>query len=85
MRCTKIKEKQKQNVNNRLCNRRNVYEWIRFVAVYMYCGRWKSRDSSLQCCVINLDELKEKLWFELETIEANGEKNTLQIQLIVTE
>lgn len=33
----------------------------------------------------NMDELKEKLWFELETIEANGEKNTQQLQLIVTE
>ena len=33
----------------------------------------------------NEDELKEKLWFEFEIIDVNGEKNTQQLQLIVTE
>ena len=33
----------------------------------------------------NIDELKDNLWFELKTIDANGVENTYQLQLSVTE
>lgn len=33
----------------------------------------------------NIDELKEALWFELKTVNLNGEENTYQTQLTFTE
>ena len=48
-------------------------------------GKASGKDFVVGNKVENIEELRENLWFELTTMDLNGEENVYQIQLTLTE